>query len=360
MKFSIIGTVGVPACYGGFETLVEQLALYSRKHGGLADELVIYCSSTAYDEQPETFAGARLRYSRFNANGVQSVLYDISTALDARVKGSNLLLFLGVSGAIAFPFLKLVPRTKIVTNVDGIEWKREKWKGLAKWFLKFSEAVAVRFSDVIIADNNGIRDYLEESYGKSAQVIAYGGDNAAVGTKVFEATVGLPAHFALALCRIEPENNVKMILDAFAASTTDLVFVGNWQNSEYGRSLYEQYSQIAGLHLLDPIYQKDALHHIRSHAAYYVHGHSAGGTNPSLVEMMHYGIPIFAFDCNYNRYTTHDLGVFFSSSQQLESLFSAGQSADVGLRIKRVAEDNYTWEKIGKQYFDCLKGADLS
>jgi len=356
MKLAILGTVGVPGRYGGFETLAENLVRYAEKQANPDEALTVYCSAHAYPERLERFLGARLLYSKLKANGVQSVAYDALTALNATARGHDTLLILGVSGAIVIPLLRLVSRSRIVTNVDGIEWRRDKWKGVARRFLRWSEALAVRYSHEVIADNKGIADYLAETYGITAKVIAYGGDHALdTGGTALETALDLPQDYALALCRIEPENNIDMILEAFDGISRPLVFVGNWNNSEYGRSLRAQFSDRPGLHLLDPVYHPSTLYHVRRGAAIYVHGHSAGGTNPSLVEMMHFAVPVLTYDCNFNRYTTDNRAAYFSSSGELISLIDNVISADNGAAMSDIAHRLYRWEEIGARYFALLR-----
>ena len=237
----------------------------------------------------------------------QSIPYDIVSLISAVWKRSDVILLLGVSGAIALPFVRLVSSARIVTNIDGIEWRREKWQGLAKWFLRFSEKMAVRFSHEVISDNGAIAEYVKHTYGVDSHVIAYGGDHAVAVDAVAVDEYALPDSYAFSVCRIEPENNVHMVVEAFSKlKSHPLVMVGNWNNSEYGRSLREQYASCDNIFLLDPIYDLGKLKTLRSRALFYIHGHSAGGTNPSLVEAMHFGKPVLAFDCNFNRYTMED------------------------------------------------------
>ncbi|MBB5723918.1 glycosyltransferase involved in cell wall biosynthesis [Loktanella ponticola] len=356
MKRAIIGTVGVPGRYGGFETLAENLVHY---HTARIDkgELTVYCSAGAYPARPAKFSGATLRYSRLRANGLQSVLYDIVTALDAVRRGDDVLLVLGVSGAVVLPLIRLIaPRRRIVTNIDGIEWKREKWQGIAKRFLRWSEKLAVRWSHVVVADNHAIAEYVRDSYGTEVETIAYGGDHAvaeAIGTPDAALLADLPAAYTLALCRIEPENNVAMILEAFADTEEPLVFVGNWSNSHFGRDLKQRYCSYANITLLDPVYDPATLQAIRAGARAYAHGHSAGGTNPSLVEMMHFGVPVHAFDCSFNRHTTENEANYFSTAQKLAQL--AGQPLPKqGMKMLEIAKRNYTWQIVCKRYFELM------
>jgi glycosyltransferase involved in cell wall biosynthesis len=358
MRIAILGTVGVPCRYGGFETLAENLVLYGQKYSVNDHVITVYCSSQAYEEQAEKFHGAYLRYLNLNANGVQSVPYDILSALDAVLRRNDTLLFLGVSGAIIIPFLRIFTKVKIVINVDGIEWKRKKWRGLARLFLRWSEFIAVKFSHEVIADNAGIADYLLRRYGRNAEIIAYGGDHACPGDLNFIESLELPEDYALALCRIEPENNVHIILEAFEKSSVNLVFVGNWQNSDYGKNLLSRYKDVPNLLLLDPIYDTGKLMQVRHRAMLYVHGHSAGGTNPSLVETMHFGLPVFAFDCVFNRYTTEEKALYFGSVVELTALLrtlSPKVLHPVSVSMKEIAMRRYTWEAIGVAYFRLLE-----
>lgn len=356
MKIAIIGTVGVPGCYGGFETLAENLVRY-HDEAERPEGLTVYCSRRAYPEGPPSYLSARLRYSRLDANGPQSILYDATALADAALRRTDAIVVLGVSGAVALPLVRLLSRSRVITNIDGIEWRREKWQGLARHFLRWSERLAVRFSHEVIADNQAIADYVRDTYGIGAQVIEYGGDHAVQAPLAPAAVDGLalPPGYALALCRIEPENNVAMILDAFARSGRPLVFVGNWDKSEYGRDLRARHANAPNLRLLDPIYDEGRLRRVRADAAIYVHGHSAGGTNPSLVEMMHFGIPILAFDCVFNRHTTEGAAHYFEDTEALVRLTDAVPEEAFranGEAMRCIATRRYTWDRICRSYFD--------
>ncbi|MEM6907571.1 MAG: DUF1972 domain-containing protein [Pseudomonadota bacterium] len=357
-KVAILGTVGVPGKYGGFETLADNLAQYHRSMDA-APQLTIYCSSKDRSECLAHYLDAKLRYVPFDANGPQSVLYDMVSLIDAILRGHRDILLLGVSGALLLPVLRLFTRARIITNIDGIEWRREKWRGLAKFILRISERAAVRFSDIVIADNQAIADYVSDTYRADAEVIAYGGDHALSGEANPAAIEQLPQSYALALCRIEPENNVAMILEAFSQASRPLVFVGNWSNSAYGQELAQRYRDHPNITIHPPIYDQDALKAIRSGAEVYVHGHSAGGTNPSLVEMMHFGIPVLAHGCEFNRHTTEGSAIYFASSEELRSIESSltGQAAErIGTEMGAIARRRYTWRVIGERYFALLIG----
>lgn len=341
----VIGTVGVPACYGGFESLVQNLVDNQSK----SFKYNIFCSDFSYNDKIDKYKDSSLYYLPFKANGISSIPYDILSLLVCLRKKPDVILILGVSGCLFLPIYRFFSRSKIVTNIDGLEWKRDKWSKFTKWFLKFSESMAVKFSDVIITDNKAIGDYVDTEYSKSNVVIAYGGDHAIVEG----VDVGPTGDYFLSLCRIEPENNVQMILEAFENSQQKLKFVGNWDASEFGRALKRKFSVNSNIQIIDPIYDINKLYKLRSECKGYIHGHSAGGTNPSLVEAMHFGKPIFAFDCAFNRYSTEDKALFFISSQDLDDKLSCATKNDlviISKNMKQIAESRYTWKTITQMY----------
>ncbi|WP_323039884.1 DUF1972 domain-containing protein [Gemmobacter sp.] len=360
MKLALLGTVGVPGRYGGFETLAENLVRHHARTGR-QETLSVWCSAKDNCEHPPRFESAELRYVRLHANGVQSILYDAVSLWQAILSGHDRILLLGVSGALALPLVRLVGwRGRIVTNIDGIEWKREKWNWLARLVLRASEWAALRFSHAVIADNQTIADHVRDTYGSDCHVIAYGGDHALVHAGETEAPAGLPERYALALCRIEPENNVHVILEALDGLGTPLVFVGNWDNSAYGRDLKARYGDRPDLYLLAPVYEPGALHGLRARASVYLHGHSAGGTNPSLVEMMHFGVPVLAHGCAFNRHSTEGKARYFETPRELAALMrglTPDEANRIGAEMREIARRRYTWDHVGEAYFALLETA---
>lgn len=357
-KFAVIGTVGLPAQYGGWETLSEQLVTYLDREY----EISVYCSSKSYVSQPKKYGNADLIYVPLKANGVQSIPYDIVSMLHAYRK-NDVLVILGVSGCIALPFIKMLTKKKIVVNIDGYEWKRAKWSPLAKKFLKFSEAVAVKYSDAVVTDNQVLQDYVRSEYGRESTLIAYGGDQAKTRALTDEDRARYPFlqnPYAFSVCRIEPENNIHIVVEAFHTSGLSLVIVGNWKQSEYGKALQDKYAGAENLHLLDPIYNGDELSPLRSNATIYIHGHSAGGTNPSLVEAMWLSLPIIAFDVSFNRASTEDGAKFFASSESLidhASMLFADEAAraELSKKMHEIAVRRYRWEGVSSQYDKLFK-----
>ena len=351
-KVAIVGTQGVPATYGGFETLVENII---GDNASPDIQYTIFCSSKDLDQikYPTTYKAANLTYVPLRANGTQSIPYDIFSLIKS-VCGYDVVLVLGVSGCLFLPIFRLFCRKKLIINIDGLEHRREKWGKLARWILRTSEKMAVKFADVVIADNKGIQDYVRETYNKEAVLIAYGGDH--VGREISEemqlsylAQYGVKkGEYAITVCRIEPENNCHVTLDAFSKSGNELIFIGNWKKSEYGRGLVEKYSRFENIHILNAIYDLDILYALRSNAGMYIHGHSAGGTNPSLVEAMFFGCPILCYDVVYNRETTQNKAYYWKNSTELRQILL--QKNRNGHVMREIAEREYTWSHIAAQY----------
>ncbi len=346
-KIAIIGSAGIPANYGGFETLAEQLINYLGKDFNFT----VYCSTKNYKQKQKNYKEADLKYIPLNANGIQSIPYDVVSVLHA-VFSHKTILMLGVSGALILPLLKILTRRKYIVHLDGLEWKRDKWGKTAKKFLRLSEAVAVKWSDELIADNIEIQRYLQNQYGKSSWLIEYGADHVnTVSSNVND--IKLPEDYAFGVCRIEPENNIHLILEAFSQlPSVNLVMVGNWKNSIYGQNLLKKFDSFSNLYMLDPIYDTGKLNTLRNTCWVYIHGHSAGGTNPSLVEAMYLSLPIIAFDVPYNRETTENKADYFSDISTLRRLVKLPSASFIqnGKDMRVIAENRYTWEIVSKKY----------
>ena len=359
-RLGVIGTVGVPAKYGGFETLAHQLVLNLRNDF----DITVYSSSKSYpeEERAKTWEGARIVYVPLKANGFQSIFYDILSMIHALIF-CDVLLVLGVSGCIFLPFVKLFPWKKVVVNVDGLEWRRAKWSSWAKKFLMFSEQIAVRFADEIVTDNAAIQKYVFDKYGVNSRLIEYGSDHVCkvpTQNSFLKKYPFLSSDYAFKVCRIEPENNIHLVLEAFARSgKMPLVIVGNWNHSKYGRTLRQLYQPYQNIYLFDPIYEPVELNMLRSNCCLYVHGHSAGGTNPSLVEAMYLQLPILSYGVIYNRITTQEKALYFDSVEDIILTLKELQKIDlskIAFSLRWVAAHRYTWQDISNKYCEALQG----
>lgn len=350
-NITIIGIQGVPARYGGFESLVENI-IGENKSPNI--HYTVFCSQKDLPQKITEYKGAQLKYIPLSANGIQSIPYDMLSLLKVP-KDTDVILILGISGTLILPFLRLFSKKKLVINIDGLEHRRDKWGKIARWYLKLSEKIAVKYADVVIADNKGIQDYVKKEYRKDSVLIAYGGDHVLredidsnFETKVLERFSLTPNNYAITVCRIEPENNCHYILEAFSQLDKKLLFIGNWDRSEYGRNLKDKYSKFTNIVIQDPIYDIDILYALRKNAGMYIHGHSAGGTNPSLVEAMFFGCPILCFDVIYNRASTQNQAYYWKNKEELVKLLQCNNLC--GDTMKVIAQREYRWKTIAAQY----------
>jgi rhamnosyltransferase len=274
-------------------------------------------------------------------------------------------------GAGFFFFIPRIFRKKLLTNVDGIEWKRDKYSRLEKLILYWSEKAAVRFADVVVADSMGIKGYIDSAYGKKATFIAYGANEPE--TVPWDAsrletvkTAGKkfsrlePDDFYLVVARLEHANNIHTIVEGFgkAATGRKLVIVGDFASASY-RKLVESVVDANGLRdrviFTGGIYRNRLLDMLRQHNYAYIHGHSAGGTNPSLLEAMILRNLIIAHDNQFNREVGVDSLGYFRDADELAAAINAVEG-DFGnyrqLKEKAHARvtDHYSWDKIAREY----------
>lgn len=348
-RVAIIGSQGVPPKYGGFETLVDNIVANT----GPDIEYTVFCSSPDMGSKLSEYKGAKLKYIGLHAHGIFSVPYDV-VSLCKSIRKYDAVLILGVSGGIFLPLFKLFSRAKVVVNIDGLEFMREKWGKTARKYLKYSLNQCIRFADIIVSDNKGIQDFVKREYGKDAKLIAYGGGHAnrQVDDKRQKALLefyGLKTkEYDLSICRIEPENNCGTTLEAYDVLDKDIVFVGNWNHSDYSRELYTKYKNNPRIHLIDSIYDRDVLYTLRNNARRYIHGHRAGGTNPSLVEALQFDLPVICFDVIYNRETTFNLAYYYNDCESLQQFITQDNLENTLLTEK--ARSEYDWNKIARQY----------
>jgi glycosyltransferase involved in cell wall biosynthesis len=357
-RVAIIGTNGLPAKYGGFETLANYLTQYLRDRF----DFVVYCSKTPASKRLQRYNEAKLVYLPFRANGYQSVIYDIISIIHAWATVDKLLI-LGNSGALIFPF-KIFFKKKIVLNIGGIDWGRSKWSYLVQKYIRLSEWLCVKYSDVVITDNPHIQRLYKESYGVDSVMIEYGGDHAVsftVSEEDFRKYNFLKSDYILSVSRAQADNNIHILLSAFERMPEKtLVVISNWDTSEYGKTLKEKYvGKFKNIIMLDAIYDQQDLDKIRSNASAYIHSHSFCGTAPSLVEAMSLGLPVICFDTETNIETTENKSLYFKNEDDLKTiLYNLNEEKRKALQnnMQEIAMRRYRWDIIANKYLDCLVG----
>jgi glycosyltransferase involved in cell wall biosynthesis len=355
-KLAIIGTNGIPAKHGGFETLSEYLVTF------LNDDynITVYCSKTPKEKQLKTYLNSRLVYLPFKANGWQSMTYDAISIFHAFMS-ADVLLILGFSGVFAFPF-KMIFRKKIVFNIGGIEWQKVRGRkafasievAVKKWF----ERICVRFSDVIIADNQALCDYVTATYNIEPVLAEYGGDHAKfhpVNDNYLRKYPFLERNYDISVSRAQEDMNIHLLLDSYKdLPHRKLVVVSNWDTSQYGITLKEKYKdKYPNIYIQDAVYDLNEINAIRSNSSIYFHTHSLCGTAPSLTEAMSLGLPVICYDVDTNRATTEGKSFYFKDKDSLIKILSEidpDRIGRLGEDMREIAERRYTWKRIVSIY----------
>lgn len=359
MKIGIIGTRGIPNNYSGFEQFAEYLsdALVQRGHA-----VTVYNSHNHKYQQP-TWRGVRLIHcydpeDRMGSAG--QFVYDYHCLRHARGEHYDIILQLGYNSNSIWH--RLLPKDAIViTNMDGLEWKRTKFSPLARLFLRYAEYLAVKHSDYLIADSPGIQAYLEKKYRVPSRYIPYG---AHVFTEPDRAVVtGLdlaPYGYDMLIARLEPENNIEMILEGFCESHVhrNLVVVGNYFTT-YGQHIREKFTDDR-IRFFGRVFDMALLNNLRYFSNLYFHGHSVGGTNPSLLEAMASEGLICAHDNVFNQAVLGADGYYFSSASQVtgyvNTLVKSLVHEETKLHNNRhKIEVQYHWPRIISQCEDFMQ-----
>jgi glycosyltransferase involved in cell wall biosynthesis len=362
LRVAILGTRGIPARYGGFETFAERLATGLAARGF---DVTVFCEE---DEQPavDLFQCVKLRYIPSPALGpLQTILYDLCSLWVAR-RGYDVVYMLGYGVA---PFC-VIPRlwgTDVWINPDGLEWARAKWGPIARLYFRLMEWATTFAPNRVVADCEAIAAGLAQRHRRlpAYTVIPYGCE--VIETPPSAEALSLwhlsPRNYYLVVCRLEPENHVFEILEAFQRSNSQkrLVIIGNHlAATKYVAQL--RTVQDARIEMIGTVYDREKLSCLRYHSFAYLHGHSVGGTNPSLLEAMGCGNLIFAHDNPFNRETLQDCGLYFSTAPELTQAIDRAD-ADTGSlerlreRARSRARTKYNWSGIISAYVQLLERA---
>jgi glycosyltransferase involved in cell wall biosynthesis len=354
LRIALIGTDGLPARYGGFETCVAELA---PRLVALGHQVEVFGSSIGRGSRAADRSGLRHRYLPLRANGPASVPYDLLSFLFS-LRRCDAVVVMGVSAGVCMPLMRWLAGTKrIVVNVDGLEARRSKWRGLPRAFLRLSERLAIRHAHQVISDNQGIADIVASTYGRASTIIPYGNDHVQpIESEQARALVrqrfGLePGCYLLTVARIEPENQIAEMMEAALAGGVECyVVVGNFSTTALGQQLQQRYREEPRIQCIDALFEPQALAVLRAGCRLYLHGHSVGGTNPSLIEMLPYHRPILAFDCIFNRYTLADQGGYFASAAALEQCLRTPDLQAWTPQPDDPAFARYRWTAIARAY----------
>ena len=356
MRIAIVGTRGIPARYGGFETFAQELSKRLRSE---ECKVVVFCEQTA--NPIFEYEGVELRYSKY-IKSEHPLLFYFDCIWQA-TRSSDVLLVTGTGGAF-FYWVPKFAKKMLITNIDGVESRRGKWSASKKLFIKMTEYVSVIFSDKVIADSLAIKRYVLEKYrvpNDRVAVIEYGATQniGAANRSAIEKYSLIPNDYYLVVARLEPENNVLEIIEGFltSQSTSPLIVVGGLNDTVYVNRLKDMAGKSAGrVRLVGAIYDRVELDAMRFFCYAYLHGHSVGGTNPSLLEALSAGNIAICHDNEFNREVTENRMYYFNSADdlallidQIESLPSDMLNEKKSYALHRIVS-HYNWERIADEY----------
>jgi glycosyltransferase involved in cell wall biosynthesis len=364
MKIGIIGTRGIPNFYGGFEQFAEYLAKILVEKG---HDVTVY-NSHYHPYQEKEWNGIQIihKYDPENRIGTAGqFIYDFFCILDCRKRNYDIILQLGYTSSSIWG--ELLPRRKslVVTNMDGLEWKRSKYNRWVRKFLLLAEKLGVKYSDSLISDSIGIQDYLKKKYSCDSTFIPYGAHRIhQFDEKVLNEYQINKQKYSMLIARLEPENNIEVILDGIISSGVqqDFLVVGN-HNTKYGRFLKAKFKDASHIRFMGGIYEIEKLNSLRYYCKIYFHGHSVGGTNPSLIEALGSGAFICAHENVFNKAILEKDALYFNTSKDVESIVKQDIFAQrEGFRSNnwQKVETKYLWQTIADQhealFLDVLKG----
>lgn len=355
----ILGTRGVPAAHGGFETFAEYLALYLVDQGW---RVIVYCQDEG--EGPvinDTWCGVeRVRFPIPQQGSKASIVFDAKATIHA-AQHQDLCLTLGYNTAVFCALLRLKGIPNLI-NMDGIEWSRAKWGGLAKTWFWLNDWAGSWLGNHLVADHPEIKMHLQTRVAaKKITMIPYGADAVDGVDEAPVRALGLtPGQFFTVIARPEPENSLLEIVQGFSAQRRgyQLVVLGNYREN----ILYHQAVKNAAsdeVLFTGAIYDKTVVQALRFHSAAYIHGHQVGGTNPSLVEALGAGNAVIAHDNRFNRWVVGEGAVYFNGAQSFSTVLTnlLAQPAVLGQlqaasRTRFSAE--FTWSNVLAQYENIL------
>jgi glycosyltransferase involved in cell wall biosynthesis len=359
IKVAILGTRGIPARYGGFETFAEQLSTRLVRRG---IHVTVFCPTLSTGED-EVYRGVTLKFVKFPNLGKYSEMFWDARCFCVATRHFDVVYMLGLGGAFAAWVPRLFGAT-VWVNTDGIEWKRTKFTWPQRAYLAVAEALSVLFASRIVADNVAITKYLRKRYPalKHVSTIAYGAESPAKEPDLSVlAEWGLePDGYYIVVSRLEPENHILEIAKGVEQSSSplSLVILGSIESpNTYVRKLLAHSS--ARIRFIGTVYDREKLEALRFYARAYMHGHSVGGTNPSLLEAMACANLVVAHDNPFNREVLGESGLYFASPAELAAIISEvdGDRVNASVRRQKAADivaTRYRWDQVADAYLALL------
>lgn len=361
MRVAILGTRGVPARYGGFETFAEELGARLADAG---HDVTVYGRSRWVPAGQKRYRGMRIvRLPAPASKYLETVVHTLFSAIHAIPRRWDVVYVCNLANVPAVVLLRLSGK-RVVLNVDGLEWQRAKWSGIGRAYYRFCAWVAGRLPVELVTDARVIQDYYQTAYRRTTVYFPYGTDLEPVPDDGTLGRLGLTAgRYVLYVSRLEPENNADVVITAYASVNTDmpLAVVGDAPYaSEYIGRLNASADRDPRVRMLGAHYGQE-YRVLRSHAAAYVQATEVGGTHPALVEAMGYGNAIAANDVPEHREVLGDTALYYTDTDQLSSalqrlLDDAQLNARLREAVQQRAREEYGWDTIAEAYEAWLEG----
>lgn len=358
MHVAMIGTRGVPAQYGGFETAVEEIGRRMVQDG---HRVTVYCRNPG-QSVTEHLGMELVNLPALRKRSLETLSHSgLSVAHAVRLRPDAAVLF-NAGNAPYIPVLKAA-RIPTAVHVDGLEWKRAKWQGAGARYYRWAERAAARSGLALVADAEGIADHLREAYGVASHVIAYGAPILDPGTDKLAELDLAPRGYHLVVARLEPENHVDVIVEGYArsGSSRPLVVVGHAPYGDEHIAAVTRAADGSDTRFVGAVWDQDLLNQLYAHALSYLHGHSVGGTNPSLLRALGCGAPVTAYDVNFNREVTAGHARFFRTAADVTAALRADEASpqdadERGRQGQAHAAASYRWDDVAERYLRMLTG----
>jgi glycosyltransferase involved in cell wall biosynthesis len=318
-------------------------------------DVVVYCRTAPGQDRPAEHLGMRLVHlPAARKRSLETLSHSALSVAHLLVHRTDAALVFNAANSPLLPALRLA-RIPVATHVDGLEWKRAKWGGAGRRYYRMAESLAVRWSDALIADAEGIADYYDKEFGAPTELLTYGAPLIAPGSDRL-AELGLERHgYHLAVARFEPENHVHLIVDGYRRSGArkPLVVVGSAPYSdEYTRTVHGLADE--RVRFLGGVWDQEQLDQLYANCDTYLHGHSVGGTNPSLLRAIGAGAAVLAYDVDFNREVLRESGRFFADATDVARLVDFAETDEAGTRRSgeraRQRAAGYDWDDVASGY----------
>lgn len=367
MKVVIIGSRGIPATYGGFETFAEEVgSRLSEKN-----DIEIYVTCENAQDKIEEWQGMKLVYiptifvNNKKFRHVGELFYDVVSICWATLKRDiDMIYYLGPTMGFCLTIPKVFGK-KIITNVGGLEWKRKKFNKFVRFFILINTIISTKLSHLTVSDSRAIQKYIKENHNIDSIFIPYGAHikkcedyNLQIGDIELSREM-----YYLIVARLIPDNNINVILDGYVRSNSrkKLIIIGSISDqNKYIKKLLTIKGNNKNVIFLGAIYDRELLNKIRSLCYAYIHGHEKGGTNPSLLEAMGCGNLILAKDISFNREVADKSAYYFKDDEELSALINDIENKNMtefnimkNEAVSRV-KNIYNWEKITDAYYEAI------